>query len=148
MPQTDPKGLKAKLKKGEIDNIYYIFGENVPEVDKLTKLIIKTAIGDSEDIALTTLEGRYLDFSELSDMVQMMPMMSEYNCILINDYNCERPREPMAGYKADDLNKKLLDAIKEIPPQTVVIFNVTGFEIAVKRDYKTQKNTIKDKNKK
>ena len=132
MPQTDPKSLKSKLKKGEIDNIYYIYGENVPEVDKLTKLIIRTAVGDNEDIALTSLEGRYLDFSELSDMVQMMPMLSDYNCILINDYTCERPREPMAGYKADDLNKKLLDAIKEIPPQTVVIFNVTGFEIEMK----------------
>ncbi len=148
MPQIDPKGLKNKLKKGEIDNIYYLFGENVPEVDKLTKMIIKAAVGDNEDIALTSLEGRYLDFSELSDMIMMMPMLSDYNCILINDYNCERPREPMAGYKAEDLNRKLLDAIKEIPPQTVVIFNVTGFEVAVKRDYKANKNVIKDKNKK
>ena len=148
MPQIDPKGLKAKLKKGEIDNLYYIFGENVPEVDKLTKLIIKAAVGDNEDIALTSLEGRYLDFSELNDMVVMMPMLSDYNCILINDYNCERPRENMAGLRADDLTKKLLEAIKEIPPQTVVIFNVTGFEVECKYDYKSKKNIIKDKNKK
>ena len=74
MPQIDPKGLKNKLKKGEIDNIYYLFGENVPEVDKLTKMIIKAAVGDNEDIALTSLEGRYLDFSELSDMIMMMPI--------------------------------------------------------------------------
>lgn len=148
MPQTDPKGLKAKLKKGEIDNIYYIFGENVPEVDKLTKLIIKAAVGDNEEFALTKMEGRYLDFSQLYDTLMMMPMLSDYNCILVNDYNCERPRENMAGLKADDITKKLLEAIKEIPPQTVLIFNVTGFEIAVKEDYKTRKRTIKDKNKK
>lgn len=148
MPQTDPKGLTAKLRKGELDNIYYIYGQNIPEVDKLTKQIIKAAVGDNEEFALTRLEGRYLDFSELYDMVQMMPMMSDYNCILINDYNCERPRENMAGLRADDITKKLLEAIKDVPPQTVVIFNVTGFEIAIKYDYKAKQNVIKDKNKK
>jgi DNA polymerase-3 subunit delta len=81
-------------------------------------------------------------------MIQMMPMMSDYNCILINDYNCEKPRENMAGLKAEDINKKLIDAIKDIPPHTVVIFNVTGFEIAVKTDYKAKRTFIKDKNKK
>ena len=148
MPYTDPKTVRAQLKKGELKNIYYIFGKNVPEVEKLTRHIIKAAVGDNEDIALNKLDGRYLEFSELYDMIQMVPMLSEYNCILINDYNCEKPRENMAGLKADDLNKKLMETIKEIPPQTVIIFNVTGFEIAVKSDYKTGKSIIKDKNKK
>ena len=148
MPQTDAKGLKAKLKKGDFDNIYYIYGQNIPEVDKMTKLVIKSAIGDNEDFALTRYEGRYLDFSELYDTIQMMPMMADYNCILINDYNCERPRENMAGLKADDITKKLLEAIKEIPPQTIVIFNVTGFDVDIKFDFKTRTNVIKDKNKK
>ncbi len=148
MSQTDPKTIKAQLKKGELKNLYYIFGKNIPEVEKLTKQIIKAAVGDNEEFALNKLDGRYLDTSELYDMIQMMPMMSDYNCILVNDYNCERPRENMAGLRAEDLNKKLLEAIKEIPSQTVVIFNVTGFEIAVKSDYKTGKSIIKDKNKK
>ncbi|WP_303835458.1 DNA polymerase III subunit delta [Ruminococcus flavefaciens] len=148
MPQTDPKTIKSELKKGELKNLYYIFGKNIPEVEKLTKQIIKAAVGDNEDFALNKLDGRYLDTSELYDMIQMMPMMSEYNCILINDYNCEKPRENMAGLRAEDLNKKLIEVLKDIPSQTVVIFNVTGFEIAVKTDYKTGKSTIKDKNKK
>lgn len=148
MPQTDPKTVKAELKKGELKNLYYIFGKNIPEVEKLTKQIIKAAVGDNEDFALNKLDGRYLDTSELYDMIQMMPMMSDYNCILINDYNCEKPRENMAGLRAEDLNKKLAEVLKDIPSQTVVIFNVTGFEIAVKTDYKTGKSIIKDKNKK
>ena len=148
MPITDAKTLKAQLNKGKISNLYYIFGQNIPDVEKLTKYIIKAAVGDNEEFALNKLEGRYLDFSELYDMIQMMPMMSDYNCILINDYNCEKPRENMAGLKAEDINKKLIDAIKDIPSHTVVIFNVTGFEIAVKTDYKTKKTVIKDKNKK
>ena len=148
MPQTDPKTVKTELKKGELKNLYYIFGKNIPEVEKLTKQIIKAAVGDNEDFALNKIDGRYLDTSELYDMIQMMPMMSDYNCILINDYNCEKPRENMAGLRAEDLNKKLAEVLKDIPSQTVVIFNVTGFEIAVKTDYKTGKSIIKDKNKK
>ncbi len=148
MPQTDPKSIKAQLKKGELKNLYYIFGKNIPEVEKITKFIIREAVGDNEEFALNKLDGRYLDTSELYDMIQMMPMMAEHNCILINDYNCEKPRENMAGLRADDLNKKLMEALKDIPPQTVVIFNVTGFEIAVKADFKTGKSIIKDKNKK
>ncbi|MDD7515815.1 DNA polymerase III subunit delta [Ruminococcus flavefaciens] len=148
MPQTDPKTIKAQLRKGELKNLYYIYGKNVPEVEKLTKQIITAAVGDNEEFALNKLEGRYLDTSELYDMMQMMPMMSDHNCILINDYNCEKPRENMAGLKAEDLNKKLVDVLKDIPQYTVVIINVTGFEISVKTDFKTGKNIIKDKNKK
>ncbi|MBP5378198.1 MAG: DNA polymerase III subunit delta [Ruminococcus sp.] len=148
MPQTDPKTIKAELKKGGLKNLYYIFGKNIPEVEKLTKQIIKAAVGDNEDFALNKIDGRYLDTSELYDMMQMMPMMSEYNCILINDYNCEKPRENMAGLRVEDLNKKLIEVLKDIPSQTIVIFNVTGFEIAAKTDYKTGKSIIKDKNKK
>lgn len=148
MPQIDPKALKVQLSKGELSNVYYVFGRNIPEVERLTKQIIKAAVGDNEDYALNKLNGKNLDFSELYDMMQMMPMMSEFNCILINDYNCEKPREVMTGLKAENLNTELLNTIKEIPSQTVIIFNVTGFEVPVKSDYKTGKNTIKDKNKK
>ena len=71
-----------------------------------------------------------------------MPMMTEYNCVLINDYNCEKPFEDMRGKNADDVTKSLLAVLKDIPPQTVVIINVTGFEI------KHRKGVISDKNKK
>ena len=142
MPQSDAKKIYARLKKGEIDNLYYLYGQNVTEVEKLTRHIIKTAVGENEDFALIKLNGKKLDFSELYDMIQMMPMMSEYNCILINDYNCEKPRDEMQGQTADNLNKKLIETIKEVPPQTVIIFNVTGFEV------KTKKGKITDKNKK
>ena len=148
MPYTDLKSVTASLKKGELSNIYYIYGQNVTDVEKLTKRIIRTALGDNEEIALTRLNGRELDFSELYDMVQMMPMMSDYNVILINDYNCERPKDDMRGHKPEDFNKKLIEAVSEVPPATIVIFNVTGFEIKTKYDKKTRSTVIADKNKK
>ncbi len=148
MARVDSKTLVSALKKGELSRIYYIFGADIAGVKKMTKMIIKTAIGDNTDFALTKIQGNEIDLSELSDVIQQFPMMSEYNCILINDYNCEKPFENMRGRSAEDVTKKLIETLKDIPPQTVVIFNVTGFEIKVQRDYKTNQNIIKDKNKK
>lgn len=148
MPKTDVKGLTAALKKDGLSRVYYIFGADVTGVEKATSLVIKTALGDNADIALTKLSGNALDMSELYDMVQTAPMMSDYNCILINDYNCEKPVDDMRGRTADSFTKPLLEAIKDIPDYTVVIFNVTGFEVAVRRDFRSGETIITDKNKK
>ncbi|MBR6792527.1 MAG: DNA polymerase III subunit delta, partial [Ruminococcus sp.] len=93
MAQTDAKTIKSQLKKGELSNLYYLFGADVNGTESLTKAIIKSAVGDNEDFSLTKLRGNSLDISQLRDTIEMMPMMSEYNCILINDYNCEEHKE-------------------------------------------------------
>ena len=148
MPQIDPKSLSAQLKKGQLANLYYIYGSDINSVEQITRQIIKTAVGDNEEFALTKINAKYIDLPSLDDTVSMMPMISDYNCILINDYNCEKPLDDMRGRKAEDINKKLLDILKNIPPATIVILNVTGFVIETKYDYKSGKNIIKDKNKK
>lgn len=148
MANLNARELSAALKKGELSRIYYIFGADVIGVSAITQKIIKTAVGGSEDFALTKLDGKRLDFSQLQDLAGQFNMMSEYNCILINDYNCEKPYEDMRGKKADDINKELLSVLKNIPPQTVIIFNVTGFEVKVQKDFRSGQNIIKDKNKK
>lgn len=138
MAQTDVKTILGQIKKGELSNIYYLYGGNISGVESLTKAIIKKAVGDNIDYALTKLSGESLDIPALRDLLEMMPMMSDYNCILINDYNCEAQRE--------DTTKQLIEALKEVSPQTVVIFNITGFEIKIKVNSKGR--FITDKNKK
>lgn len=142
MPKIDARTAVSRAGKDGPDRLYYIYGTDVVKVQALTRKLIKTAIGDEEDFGLTRFDGRKLDMSVLEDTIQQIPMMTEYNCVLINDYNCEKPFEDMRGRTADDVNKSLLAVIKDIPPQTVVIFNVTGFEIKIK------KGAIADKNKK
>lgn len=148
MSKTDERSLGAQLKKGELSRIYYLFGADVTGVEKMTRRVIKAAVGDSEEFALTKINGRKLDLSELADIVGQFPMMSDYNCILINDYNCEKPYDDMRGRIADDVTKELIEILKSIPEQTVMIFNVTGFEVKVQKDFRSGSNIIKDKNKK
>ena len=142
MPKTDARTALARARKDGPDRLYYIYGTDVIRVQALTKKLIEAAVGDNEDFGLTRFEGRKLDMSVLEDTIQQMPMMTEYNCVLVNDYNCEKPYEELRGRTPDDVTKSLLAVIKEIPPHSVVIFNVTGFEIKLK------KGAIADKNKK
>lgn len=148
MPKTDAKGLAAALKKNELSRLYYIFGADVSGVERATKLVINAAVGDNAELALTKLNGKELDIPAFQDMMQMAPMLSEYNCILINDYDCEKPREDMRGHKAEYFNEPLISALKDIPDHTVVIFNVTGFEVRIKHDFRRNEDNIVDKNKK
>ena len=41
MAYTDAKTIKSQLRKGELSNLYYIYGEDVNGVEKLTNQIIK-----------------------------------------------------------------------------------------------------------
>ncbi len=148
MAKVEPRALNAALKKGELSRIYYLFGADVTGVEKMTRAVIRAAVGGNEEFALTKLNGRRLDLAELEDLSGQFNMMSEYNCILINDYNCERPYDDMRGKSVDDVTKKLLEVLKNIPEQTIIIFNITGFEVKVQRDFRTNANVIKDKNKK
>ena len=140
MPFADVKTVNSQLKKGELHNFYYIYGQNIVEVEKLTGKIIRAAVGDNEEFALTKFSGSTFDADSFRDTAEMMPMMTDYNCILVNDYNCESQRE--------DINKKVVSVLKELPAQTVAIFNVTGFSPKTKNDWKNNRQTITDKNKK
>ncbi|MBQ6944947.1 MAG: DNA polymerase III subunit delta [Ruminococcus sp.] len=150
MAYLNIKELEAELKKGSFRRIYYIFGGDKAGVETATRKIVKAAVGGNEEFALTKLDGKRFDISQLEELVGQFNMMSEYNCILINDYNCEKPREDMRGKKAEDINKTLFSALKNIPDQSIVIFNVTGFDVEMQWDYKAKRNVIKskDKNKK
>ncbi len=134
MAQADARTIMTQLKKCELHRFYYLYGQNISGVENLTKAIIKAAVGDNAEFALNKLGGENLNVSEFRDMTEMMPMLSEYNCILVNDYNCEKERE--------ETNKALIEALKDIPPQTVVIFNITGFDV------KEGKKAVQGKNKK
>lgn len=134
MPKTDAKKIFSQLKNNEIYNIYYIYGQNTVGAEGLVKAIIKKVTGDYSDFALTKIDGKSLNITEFSDQLEMFPMLADYNCILINDYNADEQRETV--------NKPLAELLKAIPPQTVIIFSITATDI------KKGKKTVSPKNKK
>lgn len=134
MPEINAKKIFSQLKNNQIYNLYYIYGQNIVAVEGTVRAIIKKTVGEYKDFALTKIDGKSLNITEFSDLVQMLPMMSEYNCILINDYNADEQR--------DNTNKSLAELLKNIPPQTVIIFSITATDI------KKGKKSVSPKNKK
>lgn len=134
MPKTDAKKIFSQLKNNEIHNIYYIYGQNIVGVEGLVNAVVKKTTGDYSDFALTKIDGKTLNITDFSDQLEMFPMLSDYNCILIDDYNADEQK--------DSVNKSLAELLKTIPPQTVIIFRITSADI------KKGKKTVSPKNKK
>ena len=70
MANLNVKELTAELKKGSLSRIYYIFGADTAGVSDITRKIIKAAVGDNEEFALTKLDGKRLDMSQCNKYVE------------------------------------------------------------------------------
>ena len=134
MPTCDPKQLAAQIRKGELQNLYYIYGADLVQVRQLTAALVKKATGGNADMALTKFDGQKLELKELEDASRQFSMFAAYNCIQVHDLNADSLRE--------DQMKQLLELLSEIGGATVLIFDITGF------DPKDGKKTPQGKNKK
>lgn len=128
----DCKSMSTQIRRGELANLYYLYGADLVQVDAMTRQLVKKATGDNETFALTKYEGKNLDMQALSDAAQMFPMMAPYNCIWVHDLNAEQCRE--------DQLKELLEICKNIGEQTVLLFSVTGFDVKDGRKTPSGKN--------
>lgn len=126
--------LSKKIKSGELFHAYYIYGKDISAVELLTKGILKKHLGKQWENNYTKLSGEGINIGALTDMLEICPMFAVCNAILINDLNAEE-------LTADSL-KTLIGAIENLPDYTLLIINITSFDI------KKGKKTITAKNKK
>ena len=49
MPICEPKQLSAQIRKGELQNLYYIYGADLVQVKQLTASLLKKATGHGAD---------------------------------------------------------------------------------------------------
>ncbi|MDE6004034.1 MAG: DNA polymerase III subunit delta [Oscillospiraceae bacterium] len=133
MAILDAKGLREQIKN-KLANVYYFYGSDILAVEDCTKKVLKV-IGGLE--VVTKLDGRNLDFHQLADEIEFCPMFAEYNCIYIHDCNMELLKESE--------RKMLLQIVKQVPEQTVLVFDVTGFDIYGGKTGKNKKPTAQNK---
>ena len=67
MPICEPKQLSAQIRKGELQNLYYIYGADLVQVKQLTASLLKKATGGNPDMALTRFDGQKLELKALED---------------------------------------------------------------------------------
>jgi len=134
MAVLNEKDLQAQIKTGKLANLYYFYGSDILAVQSCTRRVVKAAGGMTN---ITKLDGQNLDFSLLADEAELCPMFSEYNCIYIHDCNMETLKESE--------RKMLLKIIEQVSGQTVLLFDVTGFDIYGGKTGKSKKPTAKNK---
>ncbi|MDE6019764.1 MAG: DNA polymerase III subunit delta [Ruminococcus sp.] len=132
MAVVDCKSINAKIKQGDLAGAYYFYGADIVQVEDMTKKLVRKATDGNEDMALTKYDGKTLKIQELADASELFPMMSPYNCILINDFNGEKCNEEQL--------KQLLKICENLGEQTVLVFSITGFDVKDGRKSPTPKN--------
>ena len=137
MARVDSRKLNDQLKKGEFSNLYYFYGSETMQVSDCVRQVIRAVTGGDAS-AVTKLDGGTLDISALADEAELCPMFADHNCIWVHDLNMDSLRE--------DQRKAVLELVKNVAAQTVLIFDVTGFDIFGGKTRKNKKPT--DKNKK
>lgn len=121
MAVVDHKGIGAKIRQGELSGVYYFYGADIVQIEDITRRLLKKATDGNEAMALTKYDGKALDMQLLSDAAELFPMMSPYNCILINDFNAEK-------YPEEQL-KQLFKILENLGESTVIVFSITGFDV-------------------
>ena len=136
MANLDAKSLQSQLKSGNLSNLYYIYGSDTLAVSQTVQKILKAASGGETD-AVTKLDGANLNVSTLADEAELCPMFAEYNCIWVHDLNMDTVRE--------DVRKSVMEILKNVGSQTVLLFDVTGFDIYGGKTGKKRQPTDKNK---
>jgi len=136
MPILDIKSLNNHLKSKKFANLYYCYGSDIFQAEQSTKKIIKALTGGEME-SVTKFDGTNLDVSTLADEAELCPMFAEYNCIWIHDFNMESVRE--------DIRKAVKNIVDNVSEQTILIFDVTGFDIYGGKTGKNKKPTAKNK---
>lgn len=139
MAVVSDSDLKASVKCGRTDRVYYLYGKDTAAVEAYKNMIISKVVrkGD-EAYNLHVFDGTELDFSELTDACEALPMFADHVCCVVSDLNAET--------LSPDQISMLVKAVADLPDTTVLIFYYAAFDIDEAK--KNAKNKSGGKNKK
>ena len=128
MARLNEQDLKLQIKENQLSNAYFIYGEEGYlkqfYVNKLTDILVDKTF---RDFNLHSFNGKKTPLDDILKDADMLPMMSEYNLILVCDY-------PFDKSAADvDMIKEYL---ADVPPSTVLIFWYDNIEVDIKKNSK------------
>lgn len=132
MPEIGSAEVMKNLRSGQLSGVYYIYGKDVLTVEGVTKSVLKKRLGKDWKELYEKLDGKNIDIGALTDSMEICPMLSDFKAILINDLNAEE-------LTADRLDE-LVTAINNIPDFTLLIINITGFDVKNGKRFFTGKN--------
>ncbi|MCC8073906.1 MAG: DNA polymerase III subunit delta [Clostridiales bacterium] len=106
--------LKKQIKEGSFKNAYLIFGEeNYLKEFYVSRLKEKLIDKTFEAFNFHSFDGKDIPLDDILKDAQMLPMMSEWNMVLVRDYPIEKSQSDV---------KALTDFLSDIPDTTVLVF--------------------------
>ncbi len=132
--------LKKHLNSGQFSHLYLCFGEEKMLVKRSVELIEKKISGGDLNEFNYHVFDNESDLSEIAVCVDMIPFMSEWNLVRINDLDVDKLRK-------DDFND-LMKIVQNASGQTVMIFAMPTLELTAKTAKAQMKKLISyiDKN--
>ncbi len=137
MAEFNRKELKKQINNKEFSNIYLIYGEEKMYVKTDTDYLVAKLMGKEPP------EFNYHNFTKDYDLdkiavaVQVVPFMSEYNCVRIADFDAN------SASKAE--LERLIEIIKNVPDTTVLILTMPTLQQDPKKlgDFSKLLNVVK-----
>lgn len=124
MSKLNEAQLKQQIKSNHFSNAYLIYGEEsyLKEhyISQLKKKIVDPTF---ESFNLHQFEGKDISLDDILKDAQMLPMMSEYNLVLVRDYPVEKSKADL---------KLLSEFLADVPESTILILVYDAIEPDVK----------------
>lgn len=109
---TKYQDLMASLRKGNIFPLYLFYGEEEFLIQEAVGLIVNSVVDPgARDFNFNTMYGRDSTASELVNLCQTLPFMSEKRLVIVKDID---------AYKAGDL-EELVRYLKDPSPSTCLV---------------------------
>ena len=136
MPQLSEIELKKQISSGDFARLYFLYGSEKYLIRHYTALIRKKAIDPSfADFNFHQYDGKEVDFDEVAQAAEALPMMSDRTLILIKDFAADSLNA--------DTSDKFLKLISDIPDTTVILISNPSTDVNMK-SAKGKKNTCGD----
>lgn len=121
MAKLDEQGIRAQIKNGEYSNAYLIYGEESYLKEHYVSQIKKKLINPAfEDFNLHMYEGKESQLDDALKDAQILPMMDEYNLVIVKDYPITRSKNDI---------KLLEEYLGDINESTVFIMLYDSLEL-------------------
>ncbi|MBQ9414902.1 MAG: DNA polymerase III subunit delta [Clostridia bacterium] len=129
MPKTE-QDLKQRLNDETLSPLWFLYGEEPYLVSHYAGLIADKAapLGDLAAFNRHVFDGTSLDLNQLEAAVQALPLMGDYTCVWVRDYD--------AGAASASTTERMKAIVSSVAAPTLLLFSVTAFIPDMKKNAK------------
>lgn len=112
--------LAKQIKQAPLSGLYLLYGEESYLVQSYTKRMAELSVEPSAQMFnFNRFEGKAVSVDEIVSAAEALPVFAPVRCIVVDDFAAD-------SLSAGD-TEKLKALFADFPPQTLLIFSVTGF---------------------